>query len=133
LRPCCKAFVPFNLRQKSPSFPAKTWPTGPYSLNKNRVYIDGGKSERLESDRFFTIIVPAGKHIVGSGAGALIARREHLELDLKPGEHVYILEGLEMGMWRGRLALRGSLLHGHGGMRLAKQIEARPGFAGDQI
>ncbi len=86
-------------------FSSKDMAIGALAPNKTRVYVDG-KGTRLAGNRFFTVALPPGRHVISSGAGALIARRERLELDLKPGDHLFILEGLEMGQWRARLALR---------------------------
>jgi hypothetical protein len=86
-------------------FTSKDMAMSAYSVNKTRVYVDS-VARYLPADTFFTVAVPPGKHTVSSGAKMLIARREELDLDLKPGDHVYVLESLELGQWRARLALR---------------------------
>ena len=86
-------------------FTSKDMAMGAFAVNKTKVYIDG-VGRHLPSDRFFTVQLPPGRHIVSSGAAMLIARRVQLDLMLKPGEHIYILESLEMGQWQGRIALR---------------------------
>jgi len=86
-------------------FSSKDMAMSGFGINRLKVYIDR-VGHRLPQNRFFTVELEPGRHFISSGAGALIARREQLTLNLKPGQHVYVLEGLEPGVWRGRLALR---------------------------
>jgi hypothetical protein len=86
-------------------FMSKEMGMGAYGLNRIKVYVDG-VGRYLPTDGFFTVALPSGEHVISSGAAVLIARREQLDLALKPGGHVYVVESMEAGAWRGRLTLR---------------------------
>jgi hypothetical protein len=86
-------------------FMSKDMGMGDYGLNKVKIYVDG-VGRHLPTDRFFTVTLPPGQHVISSGAAVLIAQRQSLDLTLKPGEHVYVLESMKPGKWRSRLAVR---------------------------
>jgi hypothetical protein len=105
--------LPFLSTTQSPNpnlaqvtvFISKNMGTGAYGLNRMKIYIDG-VGRYLPADRFFTVTLPPGEHVISSGAAVLIARRQRLNLTLEPGAHVYVIESMERGRWRGRLAVR---------------------------
>jgi hypothetical protein len=79
--------------------------SGSYGLNQVKIYVDG-VGRHLPANRFFTVTLSPGEHVISSGAAVLIARRQRLDLTLAPGGHVYVLESMEKGTWRNRLAVR---------------------------
>jgi hypothetical protein len=60
------------------------------------IYLNGVQLARLDNGRFFSIWVPSGKHKIES-----TMKHAPLELEIKPGEAVYLEMAILAGTWRG--------------------------------
>ncbi|MFB3813768.1 MAG: DUF2846 domain-containing protein [Terriglobales bacterium] len=60
------------------------------------VYVDGQQIARLDNGRYFSLHVTSGKHQISSSM-----KHSPLDLQLKPGETVYLEMVILAGNWRG--------------------------------
>jgi hypothetical protein len=60
------------------------------------VFVDGIELARMDNGRYFTIKLPAGKHLVH-----MTSEKKGFAIDMGPGQTYYFRVGLEMGMWKG--------------------------------
>ncbi len=66
------------------------------SALKPSIYADGRQIARMQEGRYFTVTLAPGHHVFSS-----TAKGADLEIDIKPGERVYIEMVILSGTWRG--------------------------------